>query len=106
MTCKVLILLVSFFGWPFQGEERKEAPKKAPPPKPKTLVTPGKMEKGPKLFYDGDSFMMRVRRPIRVTVFKGGVRETDIQLDESAASVKGGYSADKTEFKASRVVLG
>ena len=64
------------------------------------------MELGPKLFYDGDSFMMRVRRPIRVTVFKGGVKETDIQLDESAASVKGGYFADKTEFKVSRVVLG
>lgn len=56
------------------------------------------MEKGPTLFYDGNSFMMRVSRPIRVTVFKGGAKESVIELDQSAASVKGGLSADKSDF--------
>ena len=60
------------------------------------------MEKGPTLFYDGNSFMMRVSRPIRVTVFKGGAKQSVIELDESAASVKGGLSADKSDFKVSK----
>jgi hypothetical protein len=37
----------------------------------KGLAEPGEPELGPKLFYDGKDFLMKLGGPIRVTIFSG-----------------------------------
>lgn len=77
------------------GKPAETTPKPVPTT-PRTMVKPGEPRTGPTLFYDGDSFMMQVGKPIQVTVFKDGVKDSVIDLDQSAASVKGGMTGEDT----------
>ena len=58
----------------------------------KGLATPGVAELGPKLFYDGTDFLMKLGAPIIVTIYSGESDEklSIVELDGKAVSVKGG----------------
>ena len=57
----------------------------------KGIVENGEPEKGPKLFYDGTKFLMRVSSPIRVHIFSNqeGGSTIGVDLDGPADSIKG-----------------
>jgi len=66
----------------------------------KGLATVGVAELGPKLFYDGKDFLMKLGAPIRVTIYSGESDEklSTVDLDGKAVSVKGGM-IDQDTFK-------
>ena len=66
----------------------------------KGLATPGEAELGPRLFYDGKDFLMKLGAPIRVTIYSGESDEklSTVDLDGKAVSVKGGM-IDQDNFK-------
>ena len=60
----------------------------------KGIVDYGVPEKGPKLFYDGSKFLMKLGSPIRVTIFQNengeGLKTIGkVELSEAANSVTG-----------------
>ena len=71
----------------------------------KGLAEKGVNEVGPRLFYDGSDFLMRLSAPIKVTVFPGGTSGEDpekklevVHLNEQAVSVMGSMIGDD-DFK-------
>ena len=61
----------------------------------KGLAEPGEPELGPKLFYDGEDFLMKLGGSIRVTIFSGpakedaGTKMSTVDLNAEAISVTG-----------------
>lgn len=83
------------------GEEESEVEVKEEKAVYKGLATPGVAELGPRLFYDGKDFLMKLGAPIRVTIFSGedGLNKlSTVDLDGQAVSVKGGM-IDTETFK-------
>ena len=83
-----------------EEEEEEEEPKEV-----KTLVKPGIPRTGPTLFYDGDSFLMQVGKPIQVSILPGSEGSKSrplsvVSLDAAAISVKGSMiDAERNHFQ-------
>ena len=65
------------------------------------IVDYGVPENGPKLFYDGSKFLMRLGSPIQVTIFQNengeGIKSIGkVELNEAANSVTGGKLTEDT----------
>ncbi len=89
------------------GNENEEEEEEAKPA-PKGIVEAGMHKTGPKLFYDGHNFLMRLSRPIRVTIFPGANMEgsserpapiSHVDLNEEAVSIVGGGGIQDDNFK-------
>merc|ERR1712142_327289 len=65
---------------PEDDQDSKIVEKIESKPKKTTLVTPGQERMGPNLFYDGQRFLMRLGKPIKVSVF----RKPEIGEDKKA----------------------
>ena len=67
----------------------------------KGLAEPGESKLGPRLYYDGKEFLMRLGSPIRVTIFPGAESDekdalATVDLDQEAVSIMGSMISSDT----------
>lgn len=85
------------------GQESEEKMVTSPPPVYRGLAEPGEYKLGPKLYFDGKDFLMRLGAPIKATIFPGMQSGQDpdkklstVDLDVEAGSVKGSMIDSET----------
>ncbi|TRY63328.1 hypothetical protein TCAL_08207 [Tigriopus californicus] len=82
-------------------EERPERPVEPKAPQPESSFS-NEPQKGPKVFYDGENFLMKVSPGIEIYVFENGNNKSShvskVILDKPAASVKGGFESAMKNF--------
>lgn len=87
-----------------EASEKEANKKEQEKPAPIGIAAVGVPKLGPKLFYDGEYFLMRLGAPIRVTIFPGDNADKQkeklsvVDLDGPAISIKGSMIKDG-EFK-------
>ena len=84
-----------------ESNQVKEAVKEEAPPVFRGIAQPGEYKLGPRLFFDGKDFLMRLGAPIKVTIFPGESSGEDpnrklsvVDLNGEAISAKGSMIND------------